>query len=182
MDLKDFYDEIKANLKERFDKEGKETIVWVWKELSGVKGFYGNGIINNAVVIWITHRPSLPVEKFPDWIDKIFYTVLKEEGFENMHFTDFVKVAGKGGEDPSEEVVKISAEWMKKEIDILKVDGKKLIIVANTRDVEAWMKEYLPEHDCEYRKFFKIVIRFNKKENREHLLRQTLKQIYEMTK
>jgi len=137
-------------------------------------------------VIWITERPSSARDKrkehkFPDWIDKIFYRLLKEEGFENMHFTDFVKIMDDAGKPPTEEELEISAKWMKKEIEMLKVDSKKLIIVANSRNVKKWMEKYLPEYSCRYYEFFKRILRYKKKEAREQELKKILKEIGKYT-
>jgi len=184
MGLKKFEKDLETTLKDKF---GQKTRVWVWPEYNGVKGFYGDGTANNAVVIWITERPSSArdkskLHKFPDWVDKIFYKALKEEGLENMHFTDFVKIMSDAGIPPTEEELDVSAEWMRKEIEMLKVEGKKLIIVANSKTVKEWIEKYLPEYRSIYKEFFKRTIRYNSKENRENLVRKTLKEIYEMTK
>lgn len=72
MDLKKFKKDLEENLKEKF---GQTTRAWVWPEYNDVKGFYGDGAINKAVVIWITERPSSALDKlnkFPDWIDEFF--------------------------------------------------------------------------------------------------------------
>jgi len=176
---------------ERFEKEMEEDLrqnfgehlkFWVWKKYNGVNGFYGTGVINSAVVIWITERPSLPrdkekKDKFPDWQDKIFYRLLEEEGLENIHLTDFVKIMNTAGKQPTEGELKVSAEWMEKEIGKLKIDGKKLVVVANSRKVEQWVRRYLPEYHPIYYKFFKYTLRFNKKEIREQLLRKELTEL-----
>ncbi|MEM5808142.1 MAG: hypothetical protein QW818_03355, partial [Candidatus Aenigmatarchaeota archaeon] len=117
---------------------------------------------------------------FPDWIDKIFYRLLKEEGLENMHLTDFVKIMDDAGKPPTKEELKISAEWMKKEIELLKLDGKKLIIVANSKNVKMWMDKYLPDYPCLYCEFFKRTLRYGK-EMREQLLRDKLKKLIKYT-
>jgi len=183
MNLENFAEESEKALKEKF---GDKTTFWVWPSYSGVKGFYGNGLINNTIVIWITERPSSArvnrrEHKFPDWVDKIFYRVLKEEGFENMHFTDFVKIVDYAGKPPTHEELISSAEWMKKEIEMLKVDRKKLIIVANSKNVKRWMKEYLPEYSCIYHEFFKRTIRYRKRSEREDFLRKILRNIMDKT-
>jgi len=180
MNLEEFKEKMEKDLRQKFGKD-----IWVWRDCNGVKGFYGNGVINNAVVIWITERPSLAREKkdkFPDWIDETFYRLLKEEGLENIHLTDFVKIMDYPGKQPTEEEIKVNAEWMKKEIEILKHKDKKLIIIANTRNVERWMRKYIPEYPCLYYEFFKRILRFNKKENRERKLREILREIVEQTK
>jgi hypothetical protein len=183
MNLENFAEELKKDLRQKF---GEHIRFWVWPRYIGVNGFYGNGIVNNAVVIWITERPSLARDKrkehkFPDWVDKIFYRLLKEEGFENMHLTDFVKIMDDAGKLPTEGELKISAEWMKKEIEMLKVDGKKLIIVANSKNVKRWMEKYLPEYPCLYYEFFKRILRYRKREIREKLIRDILGELTKHT-
>lgn len=179
MSLESFAKELEKGLKQKF---GKHIRFWVWPRYNGVNGFYGNGITNNAVLILITERPSLARDKrkehkFPDWVDKIFYRLLKEEGLKNMHFTDFVKIMDDAGKPPTKEELKISAEWMKKEIEMLKVDDKKLIVVANSKNVKTWMEKYLPEYPCLYYEFFKRTLQYTKKEIREQLLRDRLKEL-----
>ncbi len=140
---------MEASIKEKF---GQETRIWIWPEYSEVKGFYGSGVVNNAVVIWVTERPSSArdnskLHKFPDWIDKIFYKSLKEEYLGNMHFTDFVKIMSEPGVPPTKEELELSAQWMRKEIELLKknMENKKLIIVANSMSVKQWFERYLSE-------------------------------------
>jgi len=180
MDLKELKDGMGKDLRHRF---GKDVKTWVWPEFDGVKGFYGTGEINNAIVVWITERPALPKnekrsDKFPDWIDKAFYQILKEEGFENLHFTDFVKIMEAPGKQPSEAELKASAEWMKKELETVSAKGKKPIIIANSLLVKKWMDEYLPEYGAKYVEFFKKTLRFGKR----NVLRQVLRNIYKETK
>ena len=198
-EIEEFYNNLTNNLKSEF---GENTRIWVWPdgddesdeniknnpEVRGVKGFYGNGVINNKVVIWITERPSsardeLKAHKFPDNIDKIFYTMLREEGLQNIHFTDFVKIMDKASKKPTEKELELSAKLMKKEIEMLKIQNKELLIIANSRDVEKWMNKYLQEYFYIYKPFFKIVLgRFKKKYGGQKALKETLKEIYEMTK
>lgn len=99
-----------------------------------------------------------------------------------MHFTDFVKIMSVAGTPPAEEELNVSAEWMRKEIEMLKVEGKKLIIVANSKAVKEWMEKYLPQYQSIYKEFFKRTIRFKGKKNGGRLIRETLREIYEMTK
>lgn len=184
MDLQEFYKALEKDLKEKF---GDKTKIWVWPSYNGVKGFFGNGIIENSVVIWITERPSsardkTKLHKFPDWIDKIFYKIIKEESFQNMHLTDFVKIMTDAGVYPTKEELEVSALWMGKEIETLKVNNKKLIIIANSKNVAKWMKKYLPEYPLIYKDFFKRIIRFNPKEKREEVLRAIFKEIKLMLK
>ena len=191
MDLLEFEKQMRDDLTKKFGLE--EKYVWVWEKnpkVDGVLAFYGDGVVNNAVVIWITERPSLArykrkEHKFPDRIDDIFYGLLKEEGFENIHFTDFCKVMAKSGKRPSDEELKASAKWLKKEIEMLdkRVEGKKLIIVANSHKVEDWIEKYLPKYkgNVTYKHFFKWYFRF-KSQNARELIRNDLKQVYEETK
>jgi hypothetical protein len=179
VDLTEFEKDLTISLKNKF---GKNIRIWVWPEYEGVKGFYGNGSINNAVVIWITERPSvardrLKSHKFPDWIDKRFYALLKYEGLGNMHFTDFVKIMDIAGKQPTKEQLKLSSEWMQKEIETLRRQKRKLIIIANTRRLANWMDIYLPRHKYIYQRFFKWFYRFGKAD----LLRKELRLIYKMT-
>lgn len=161
---------------------GEDTKIWVWPEYTGVKGFYGNGVIGNAVVIWITERPSmarhrLKAHKFPDRIDKIFYGLLREEGLANMHLTDFVKVMADAGKSPTRKELTVNAELMMREIELLAEKGKTLIVIANTKRVKAWMDSYLPAYPSVHIPFFKHQIRFGKVDS----LRKSLKRIVEMT-
>lgn len=179
MNLENFAEILKIGLMENF---GNHIRFWVWPAYDGVNGFYGDGRVNNAVIIWITERPSSARDKrkehkFPDWIDKSFYRLLKEEGFENMHFTDFVKIMDDAGKQPTEKELKISAEWMKKEIKMLEGDGKRLIIIANSKNVKKWMEEYLPEYPCNRYNFFKYSLRYGK----EQRLREELKELAKRT-
>lgn len=178
-DLKKIYSEIEWDLKSKF---GEQTIVWVWPEYEGVKGFFGNGDNGKEIIMWITERPSsarinTKVHKFPDWIDKEFYNALKEEGFENMHFTDFVKIMADAGKYPNEEELKISALWIKKEIECIRQEDKKLIIIANSKNVCKWMEFFLPEYPFIYKKFFKGIVRYCKKEDRKQKLKKYLDEI-----
>jgi len=179
MNLVEFELALTTNLK---DELGKNTRVWVWPEYDGVKGFYGSGVINDAVVIWITERPSaardkLKEHKFPDWIDKRFYSLLKAKGLGNMHLTDFVKIMDIARKRPTKEELEISTEWMRKEMGMLCLSDKKSIIIANTTRVKQWMDEYLPSYPCIYKPFFKNLIRFGK----ANLLKEILSDIYRMT-
>ena len=179
MDLAEFENDLTDNLMDEF---GSRIQVWVWPELDGVKGFYGSGEINNAVVIWITERPAIGPNrlkpfKFPDWMDTRFYSSLKAEGLENMHFTDFVKIMDTAGKRPTGAELKISAEWMRKEIEMLRINDKKLIIIANSRNTEKWMDEYLPGYPSHYHPFFKNLLRFGK----ANLLKGILSETYRMT-
>lgn len=171
---------------------GSDIKIWFWPrgdkvkdcECDKVKGFYGDGKINNSIVIWIAERPSLPrnkrkEDKFPDWMDKIFYELLQKNGLENIHLTDFVKIMGSAGKKPTEKELGVSVKMMKKEIKALKRGGKKLIIIANTRRVESWIKNNLPEYKdyCRYFPFFKNIIRYCGKEK----LNRKLKELYQKT-
>ncbi|MBU3913288.1 MAG: hypothetical protein KKE50_04305 [Nanoarchaeota archaeon] len=190
MNLSTFFEEIEGNLKEKF---GQTTRIWVWPdgdnseykdhpEIHGVKGFYGNGIVNNSVLIWITERPSLARDKrkehkFPDWIDKAFYKMLTDSKLQNMHLTDFVKVMHNPGVPPTERELKESVFWMKKEIKLLKKPNKNLIIIANTKRVKEWLGTYFPEYSSERINFFKGFFRYGKQEK----LKQILQNLYEKT-
>jgi len=194
MDLIEFKKKLTDILKQKFQL--KDEDIWVWEKnpnVEGVKAFYGNGVVNNAVVIWVTERPSSArykrkQNKFPDKIDDIFYRLLKEEGFENMHLTDFVKIMNKAGKNPTDEELIANTELMKDEIEMLvkRVEGKKLIIVANSDDVKTWMKRYLPEYSpyVAYKKFFKWYFQRSglKWDVGKERLRQDIKDIYNMTK
>lgn len=175
MDLVQFEKDLTRDLKRRF---GKNIETWVWPERQGVKGFYGNGQIKNAVVIWIMERPALGKDKKETDKPSLWRKLLKSEGLENMHITDFVKIRAKPGKKPTKKELDASAEWMRKEIELLDRKNKKLIIVANMRRVAKWMKEYLPTYQCEYIQFFKWFIRYNKVD----LLRKRLRELYEMTR
>ncbi|MCX6746741.1 MAG: hypothetical protein NTU63_01240 [Candidatus Pacearchaeota archaeon] len=177
--MKEFYSQLEKELKIKF---GEDIKVWVWGEISDVKGFYGTGKVGNSVVIWITERPSsarftLRAHSFPDKVDEWFYGMLKEESLENIHLTDFVKIMADSGIYPTQEELKINAEWMKKEIENLMEDKKKLIIIANTRRVVNRMKENLPNYQIIYKPFFKHIFRFNSKEKRDNLLREILRDV-----
>jgi len=181
MDLVQFKEQVEADLKKRF---GPDTRIWMWREYNGVRGFFGTGLFRNSVIIWITERPSLPrdkskEDKFPDWMDNVFYEVLAEEGFQNIHLTDFVKIMGTAGERPTEEILKTSADWMKREIETLKVEGKTLVIVANTKNVRKWIELYLAEFlpNTVYIPFFKHIINYTKKEYRKQAVRNVLRRI-----
>ncbi|MFC2013438.1 hypothetical protein ACFLU8_00900 [Chloroflexota bacterium] len=179
MDLMEFEAALTSSLKSEF---GNNTRVWVWHEYNGVKGFYGTGIINNAVVIWITERPSsardrLKMHKFPDWMDKRFYSLLKSKGLAEIHFTDFVKIMDDAGKIPTVQELEISAHWMRTEIETLSSGQQKLIIIANSRKTKRWMDTYLPEYPYVYVPFFKHLIRFGKAKN----LGKILDEIYSET-
>ncbi len=179
MNLAEFELALTSNLK---DELGKNTRIWVWPEYDGVKGFYGSGEINDAVVIWITERPSaardkLKEHKFPDWIDKRFYSLLKAEGLGNMHFTDFVKIMDIAGKPPTKEELEISTEWMRKELEMLCLNDKKSIVIANSKRTKQWMDIYLPSYLCIYKPFFKYLIRYGK----ANLLKEILSELYQMT-
>lgn len=179
MNLSEFESTLTANLKDVF---GSNIRIWVWPEYKEVKGFYGSGEINNAVVIWITERPAaapsgIGADKFPDWMDKKFYGLLKDNGLGNMHFTDFVKIMDTAGKPPTDTELEASAEWMRKEIEMLSVNDRRLIIIANSRDTEEWMHKYLPEYPYIYCPFFKSLLRFGK----YNLLKQILSETYRMT-
>jgi hypothetical protein len=175
MDLVQFKKDLDRDLKRRF---GKNIETWVWPERCGVKGFYGNGQINNAVVIWITERPSLGKDKKATDKPSLWRQLLKSEGLENMHITDFVKIRAKPGKKPRKKELKASAEWMRKEIELLRRKNKKLIIIANARTVAKWMKEYLPTYQCEYIQFYQWCLTRGKGKID---LRKKLIELYETT-
>ena len=181
--MKEFYSQLEKELKNKF---GENTKVWIWGEISGVKGFYSTGEVGNSIIIWITERPSsarftLRTHGFPDKIDKWFYGLLKEESLENIHLTDFVKIMADSGVYPTKEELEINAKWMKREIESLKKDKKKLIIIANTRRVKKWMQEYLPNYQVIYKPFFKHIFIYKGKEKRDNFLREILREIKLMT-
>ncbi len=151
MDLVQFEKDLTRDLKRRF---GKNIETWVWPERCGVKRFYANGQVNNAVVIWITERPSLKKDKKETDKPSLWLKLLKNAHLQNMHVTDFVKIRGYPGEEPTEPELEASAEWMRKEIELLRRKNKRLIIVANTKRVKRWMKEYLHNYKYEYIQFY----------------------------
>jgi len=147
---------------------------WVWPYYDGVKGFSGTGEVSNNIIFWITERPSLHIEKLGK-IDKLFYKILKEEGFSNIHLTDFVKKITIPGKIPSEEELKEGAKQIRKEIKKLTKKNKRLLLITNTKNVEKWMKEYFPELGTINVKFFKW--RYFKNGERTKYLRKVLKEI-----
>jgi hypothetical protein len=158
-------------------KFGQDIRFWVWPEYDSVKGFYGTGKINDSVLVWITERPSMArdtrkANKFPDWVDKRFYGLLKTQGLANMHFTDFVKIMAEPGKPPTVEELVISASWLRKELDMLSLSCQKKIVIANSRNVAKWMSAYLPEYPCLYHHFFKHDIRYGKTAQLEGFLRK----------
>jgi hypothetical protein len=131
VNLIQFKKDLDRDLKSRF---GDNTKTWVWPERHGVKQFYGDGQINNAVVIWIMERPSLGEEKKETDKPSLWCELLKEAHLENMHVTDFVKIRAEPGKKPTKEELDANAEWMCKEIELLRVRGKRMIIVANAKE------------------------------------------------
>ena len=175
MNLIKFKDDLTTDLKKRL---GKNTDVWVYTEEYGLKRFYANGQVNNAVVIWITERPATIKPRPNRWMPRRFCELLKNAGLENVHLTDFVKIRAKPGKKPTEEELEASAEWMRKEIEVLRIEGKKMIIIANGRRVRKWMKEYLPTYKYEYIQFYQWCLTRGKSKVD---LRKRLREIYKMT-
>lgn len=186
--LESFFHELTENIQKSLHDKNIET--WIWREhpfVDEVKAFYGNGIVNNSVVIWITERPSsarnkYKQNKFPDWKDTGFYETIKEKGLGNMHLTDFVKIMADAGECPTKEELRVSALWMKKEIELLRTEGKKLIIIANSHRVNKWFEEYLPEYRnfVQYKRFFKP-FRGETKEAWRRRIQQMLEDLFKST-
>lgn len=149
--------------------------IWVWGRYGNVGGYYSDGVVNNAVVIWITERPAYPLNKFPDARDREFYNLLEKHGLANIHMADFVKIPAKSGEPPGNELIKVSAILMQEEIKRYNQVTKNLIIVANTRPTEEWVGEYLAAYwnKTRYIRFFKH--RFTKQTQLEDALKDLKK-------
>jgi len=179
MNLIKFKEELTTDLKERI---GKDTEVYVLEECYGLKRFYANGQVNNAVVTWITERPTIIKSDISRntsrWMLRRFYELLINSGLENVHLTDFVKIKAEPGKKPTKKELEVSAEWMRKEIEILRIKGKKMIIIANAGRVQRWMNEYLSEYECKYIQFYGWCLTRGKSKVD---LPKKLKQIYKNT-
>ena len=109
-------------------------------------------------------------------MDKQFYTMLKAKGLAEIHFTDFVKIMDDAGKPPTVRELEISAQWMRREIEMLSA-GQQKVIIANSRKLTKWMDIYLPEYHYDYVQFFKHLIRFGKTQN----LEEKLDEVYRKT-
>ena len=89
---------------------------WFYPEYEGVKGFLGT-----QDIFLVGLNPSSGT--FPSKKDKKLYDILKKEGLENIHITDFIKVRAKNKEVPdilkNQELVEEQINFFRREIDIL---------------------------------------------------------------
>jgi len=126
-------------------EQAKEKLTFFYPKKYGVKGFLGN-----KDVCFIMSRPSM--NKFPSPKDTQFYRLLKKYDLEESHLTDIMKTRCKAGfkifhqkcnifQDiafqifsiPEDELV-LNLKILKRELEILKLKGLKLIIPVSAVD------------------------------------------------
>ena len=116
--------------------QGKRIDVWFYPEYNGVKGYLGT-----QDIAFVGSNPGCSC--FPTPYDRVFYTVLKDTGFEKAHLTDVLKIRAKG-EDVDKyfkdrALLDKNLEYLSREFEIIQ---PKLIVAVGERAEEILRKKF----------------------------------------
>lgn len=152
-------EELRREIIEEFLIKGWKD-VWFYPPYEGVMGYLGT-----QDIMFVGLNPSCGY--FPSRYDEYFYGVLKENGLQNAHLTDVIKVRIKTKEVEQyledKDFLEKNLEFFKREIEI--IDPKIIVAMGeNSNDIlTEYLREYFPKYDGKIHEIRHYSFRFVKK-------------------